>query len=686
MPEPELRPLYQLARLYGVETYYRDVAGETRPAAPPTLLSVLRALGAPITGLADVPDALRERREEKWRRCCRPVVVAWDGEPAQLELSLPAPSSEGPVDCAVELENGAKRHWTFDLTSSPVAREAVVEGVNYAVRVLTLPADLPRGYHTVRVAAGRQRGESLLIRAPRQVHHFSDETTGRVWGAFIPLYSLHTKDSWGAGNFTDLGHLLRWTQELGGAFIGTLPLLATFLNEPFDPSPYAPASRLFWNEFYLDVTRIPELERCPAALTIAHSPDLQKEIASLRAAPLVDYRHGMAVRRSVLEELARCFFAEDSERQAALRRWVLEHPAAADYARFRAVTDRRREGWPVWPDRLRDGLLEDGDFDPEAERYHLYTQWTAEEQLQALAAETRKNGPGMYLDFPLGVHGAGYDVWRERDAFVMSASTGAPPDALFEQGQDWGFPPMHPERIREQGYRYYIACLRHHLKHAGVLRLDHVMGLHHLFWIPPGMNAREGIYVRYRSAEFYAVLALESHRSKTAIVGEDLGTVPPYVRADMSRHGLHRMYVLPFEIDADNAAPRPVPDGAAVSLNTHDMPPFAASLGAPGHQDRTVLGDFLRREGLLETGADDAASLAGACLAYLAASEAPLVLVNLEDLWQETEPQNVPGTGADAPNWRRKARYGFEEFAHMPEVVETLRQVNRLRGRVKAGG
>jgi 4-alpha-glucanotransferase len=335
---------------------------------------------------------------------------------------------------------------------------------------------------------------------------------------------------------------------------------------------------------------------------------------------------------------------------------------------------------------MRDGLLREGDYDPETERYHLYAQWAAEEQLQALAAETRKNGSGMYLDFPLGVHGAGYDVWREREAFVMSASTGAPPDALFEDGQDWGFPPLHPERIREQGYSYYIACLRHHLRHAGVLRLDHVMGLHHLYWIPPGMSAREGIYVRYRSAEFYAVLALESRRYKTAVVGEDLGTVPPYVRADMSRHGLHRMYVLPFEIDTESATLRAVPDDAVASLNTHDMPPFTAFLGAPGEENRSALSVFLRREELLEAGADDAASLTGACLTYLAASKAPLVLVNLEDLWQETAPQNVPGTGVDAPNWRRKARYGLEEFTQMPGVVKTLHHINDLRGPGKAGG
>lgn len=615
----------------------------------------------------------------------KPVAVVRDGEPAFLELRVTSAQTDSPADCTMVLENGEELHWTSDLAFLPALRSAVIEGVTYIVKGLYLPPGLPYGYHRLRINLRNRSCETLLIVAPRQAYTPNAEQN-RLWGVFIPLYSLHSEKSWGAGNLTDLENLIRWVKAAGGNFVGTLPLLPTFLNEPFDPSPYAPVSRLFWNEFYLDITKIPELPRCPEALDLLGSPEFQKELTSLRTSPLVDHRRGAALRRTVLEALARCFFSGDSQRQAALSWWSREHPSVQDYARFRAATDRRHEGWPLWPERMREGALSEGDYDPEAERYHLYVQWLTCEQFRALSTQARQNGPGLYLDFPLGAHSAGYDVWRERAVFAMEASTGAPPDALFEQGQDWGFRPLHPERIREQGYRYYIACLRHHLRHAGILRLDHVMGLHHLFWIPPGFSAREGLYVRYHADEFYAILSLESHRHRAVIIGEDLGTVPPYIRTEMARYRLQRMYVLPFEIAEPPRVLRAVPAEAAASLNTHDMPPFASFWASVEENTRAALSAFLHKEGWLKTPSAGAESAVRACLAYLAASNARIILVNLEDLWQETAPQNVPGTGPDFPNWRRKARYPLELFTRMPKVLETLQAINSLRKRGAAGG
>jgi len=686
MAEKRVRLLQQLARLYGVQTVYYDALGGRRQVAPHSLLAALRALGAPVTGPADVPGALRERRQEAWRRCCEPVTVVWDAGPAHLELRLPAGQAEGRAVCRLELENGNTRCWTCEPARLPVSRAAEVEGVRYVVTRLVLPSGLPWGYHRFTLALPTGGGESLVVVAPRQAYPFPAGRPARTWGVFIPLYALHSARSWGAGDLTDLEALLRWVGELGGGLVGTLPLLPTFLDEPFDPSPYAPVSRLFWNEFYLDVTRIPELERCPEAQQLLSSPAFLKDLAALRAAPLVDYRRGMAAKRRLLEHLARCCFAGDSERQAELRRWAAAYPAVEDYSRFRAAVEYRRATWPRWPARMRSGVLREGDYEPDAARYHLYVQWVAHEQMQALAAETRRSGPGLYLDLPLGVHGAGYDVWRERAAFALEAAAGAPPDAFFSQGQDWGFPPLHPERIREQGYRYYIACLRHHLRHAGVLRLDHVMGLHRLFWIPRGLTAREGVYVHYHAEEFYAILALESHRHRTLLVGEDLGTVPRYVRTAMARHKVHRTYVLPFELPPPpGKTSRPVPADAVASLNTHDTPPFAAFWLGRGAAGQEAVLKSLRRKGWLPSSADDTGAVLGACLAYLAASRARIVLVNLEDLWLETAPQNVPGTGEAYPNWRRKARYPFEALCRMPEVLEILQIIDHLRRKWNGG-
>jgi 4-alpha-glucanotransferase len=278
---------------------------------------------------------------------------------------------------------------------------------------------------------------------------------------------------------------------------------------------------------------------------------------------------------------------------------------------------------------------------------------------------------------------------------------GAPPDAFFTRGQAWGFPPLHPERAREQGHRHLIACLRHHLEQAGALRIDHIMGLHRLFWVPKGMEPRDGVYVRYPAEELYSILCLESHRHRSLIVGENLGTVPAYVNRALARHGILGMYVAQYATTAKVAmALRPVPSRSVASINTHDMPPFAAFWRGLDIGDRRALGlltqrgaererqrrqalkrslvSFLRRQGWLR-GSASAFSVLRACLAHLAASPARLLLVNLEDLWLETKPQNVPGTVDERPNWRRKARHSLEALCQMPQVADTLREIDRLR-------
>jgi 4-alpha-glucanotransferase len=489
--------------------------------------------------------------------------------------------------------------------------------------------------------------------------------------------------------------------------IATLPLLASFLNNICEPSPYLPASRLLWNEFYLDVYKVPELQGCPSVRNFLESSSFQKDIESLRRAPLVDYHHHMALKRRVLEELCRCFFAEPSRRQDDLRYFTKVNSSVEDYARFQAACEKQRRPWRSWPQPLRDGVLKETDYDDANRRYHLYVQWLTHRQMDSVSQNARGKGVQLYLDLPVGVHPDSYDVWREQPSFIPDASAGAPPDAVFTNGQDWTFPPLHPERIREQGYRYVIAYLRHHFRHAGMLRIDHVMGLHRLFCIPNGMGASRGVYLRYRAEELYAILSLESHRNKTVIVGEDLGTVPPYVRRAMRKHGLGRMYVVHYELASGHRKGLPpISRDSVTSLNTHDMPPFASFWQDLDIEERLGLGlldkagvrrekknfanmkktliAFLQGRGWLQERRENMIDVLKACLSFLAASRTRMVLVNLEDLWQETRPQNMPSTRAECPNWQRKARYTLEEFCKMPQVIETLRTVNELRKRVQA--
>jgi 4-alpha-glucanotransferase len=697
--------LYKLAELSGAQLSYWDVTGQQRHAAPEALVPVLRAMGAPLEKIDDAPAALWEQKQALWREPLEPVTVAWLGatEPdAFLTLRVPHDQAGRSAEFVLRLETGEERCWACVPNDLPVTASADHEGIPATARRLALPPDLPPGYHRLHVELSGRTAQSTVLAAPVRAYEHPERVPGTNWGVFLPLYALHTEKSWGAGDFGDLEKLIEWVNSLGGGIVATLPLLAAFLDEPFEPGPYSPASRLFWNEFYLDLSRVPELAQSSAARQMVGSAAFQQEVAELRAVPLVDYRRQMQLKRRVLQELMRTLFARSSARRQEFETFIAGRPQLEDYARFRAVGEQRRGPWPTWPTALRDGTIREGDYDEEARRYHLYAQWLVDEQLHGLAERAGVAGPGLYLDLPLGVNPDSYDVWREREAFATGMAAGAPPDPFFAKGQNWGFPPLQPRQIRKQGYRYVAGYIRHHMRLAGVLRIDHMMGLHRLFWIPHGMDASKGVYVQYAADELYAVYCLESHRHRCALVGEDLGTVPPEVPPAMARHNVRRMYVLQYGIQPEHDGHiNPVIPGSVASANTHDMPPFAAFLQGLDIQDRVDLGvldpgvaeherrsrqalvdamiRFFEREGWLRDSREPQAILR-ACLKFMSAGPAMVVLTNLEDLWLETQPQNVPGTWRERPNWRRRAKYALEALRQLPEVLETLREMDRVTG------
>jgi 4-alpha-glucanotransferase len=699
MPRPASgSPLLQLAHHYGIQTAYVDVTGRERPASPETLLHVLKVFGAPLEKVSEARAALRERIQEERRRGLAPAHVFWEGGPGAVLLRLPARQARGPFQCRLLREDGSEQRWDGRLDVLKETERARVGRSVQVVKQLDLPGRLPLGYHQLTLESAGGTFQTLLLSAPLRA--YPGEGDDRTWGVFVPPYALHSQHSWGCGDFSDLSTLLDWTASLGGSVVGTLPLLAAFLEEPCEPSPYSPVSRLFWNELYLDVTRAPELEHCEPARAFMRSSAFVEEWLLVRNAPEVQYCQVAALKRRVLAELARTFFQAPSERHAAFERFLREEPQVKDYAAFRAVHERRREPWCRWPAPLREGTVGPDNYDQDSYRYHLYVQWLAAEQMQALSAKSRQLGPGTYLDLPLGVHADGYDTWRERQAFARGVSGGAPPDIVFPRGQNWGFSPLHPEGIRAAGYRYVRAYVHKQMQLAGILRIDHIPSFHRVFWVPYGLEASEGVYVRYPADELYALFNLESHRHRTRLVGEDLGTVPQEVHEAMDRHGFHRMYVIEYELQTEKGKALPeAPANSAASVNTHDMPPFAAywqgqdvdlrrelklidePTANKARQERQAmreaLEDFLRQRELLGKSAEGEDVLRG-CLRYLASGPARLLLVTLEDLWGETRPHNVPSTSTEYPNWRRKTRYSLEEIEQVPAVRELLAEVNSL--------
>jgi 4-alpha-glucanotransferase len=638
-----LENLRRIAAARGVQPEFIDSAGIRREASPETLSAMLELLGG--EEIHKLP----------------PVIVCWDGKPRSVEWS-------GSVRSAL-------------LTSAEGEEKRQAIAVFQKRGAFTLPS-LAFGYYDLTVKSGKRQYRSLVISAPTKAY----APRGlRAFGVFVPMYALRSKRSWGAGDFTGWRQFCdvitrRSSAEMAAA---TLPLLGAFIDKwKCEPSPYSPATRLFWNEFYLDVARVPEFAASRSAQRKFHSARFQQQLAMLRQSGYVDYAKEMRLKRELLERLCQEFFDSGSPRRGEFESFLKRSPDLLCYAAFRAACEKRRESWQHWPERMRQGALRNGDYDAQVQRYFMFVQWLAQGQMDDLLAHCRERAVRFCLDLPLGVNPDGYDVWANQDLFVHGASVGAPPDSFFTKGQDWRFPPLHPARLRQHGYRYFINYISFQMRHTGLLRIDHVMGLHRLWWVPRGASASDGAYVRYNAEDLYAILCLESHRHKTMLVGENLGTVPPEVNQSMKRHCFRGMYVAQYEErDDSRAALSDPPRECVASLNTHDMPMWAAhwrGLDIADRQDlglltaqqareerrrrarrRKALETFLRRRKVLN-GPATARSVFQAIVAFLSKSKAEIVMVNLEDLWLETRPQNTPGTSTERINWRRKASHTLE--------------------------
>jgi 4-alpha-glucanotransferase len=689
--------LHCLADLYGIKTIYLDMNGSPVIASEESLLAVLNALGAEVSRIDDIPAAVRAKRQQYWQRIIEPVAVVWNDETPHIDVRFPASVMGSVVKASIKLETGEEKTFEWRPDESSVIDSTLNEGTQYVSLRLNLSEHLPLGYHKITIDSSERTKESLVISAP--VKACQPEEGTKIWGVFLPLYALHTSRSWGAGDLSDLEAFLEWISGLGGQLAGTLPLLPSFFDDETGPGPYMPASRLFWNEFYLDINRIPELEGCPPAKSLMNSAGYQKAIEKLRSSSMVDYKYQLFLKRKILEEMTDYFFNDKPGRFAQFKNTLEQNPQMEDYAAFRAAGDINGINWHQWPDRMSGGNLQRGDYPEKHKQYHLYTQWLAREQISSVFKKASQYHIQVYSDLPVGVHPYSYDVWRERDTFVPEINGGAPPDPVFTSGQNWHFPPLHPDKTREQGYRYVIQILRHQLEHSGMLRLDHMMNFHRLFWIPEGMENREGVYVSYPAEELYAILTLESYRHRSIIIGEDLGIVPPEVRPMMEKHGIYRMYVGQYELITENRIGK-VPEKAVASLNTHDMFPFASFWQEQDINQRKALGivkatgaqkeieqrlriknaliGYMREKGLNICASQDIRVMLKAILDFLAISPTFALLVNLEDLWLETEPQNIPGTQSNR-NWSHKARYSLEEFSILPEVVDILKEIDRER-------
>jgi len=630
----ELRALRSLATAMGVYTRYTDGLGRRVKVAPETLVRVCAALGAPVAQPGDAPQALRALRATRDPGRLPPVLVAWNGALA------PVPVGEGSARAVLRLEDGA---------AAPLASSAAG---------LRAP-QLPPGYHRLTVERSGITQTCTVIAAPVQAWHRPG--SDRSWGIGTHLAALRSARSRAVGDVRDLEATCRWVRASGGDLVTLLPIGPTFNRDSPEPSPYSPVSRLFWSELILDLGSAHRPTPAPPTLDVT-AADAEVRLA-LEGRPAPDPAH-------LDEELVR-------------------------YARFRGAQARLGKNWRDWPSLARAGRLRDAHVDPAEVRFHLLAQTLARQQLHDLRGRLDVEGLRLGLDLAVGVHPDGYDPWSRQHLFLDGMSVGAPPDGGFPSGQDWGFSPVLPGASRREGHRYLADTIAHQMGLAGVLRVDHVMALMRLYWIPHGFGLHEGTYVSYPAEELFAILVLESHRHRCEVVGENLGTVPREIDEALPRHRIWGMYLAQFQASEDAQVAPPGPTDVAL-VGTHDTPTFAGWLAVNDVAERVhyrLLAaqavpsvEKERRRATrrlakrLGQRVNDAPALFAALLEWLGGSESPLVIPWLEDFWLEDIRVNLPGTrSSERPNWQRPMRLLLDEVFTNREIDELLGRLHRAR-------
>jgi 4-alpha-glucanotransferase len=715
-------PLDTLADRFGIEASYRDASGKIQKTSGETKRLLVSAMGVDAGSDAAFAEAIQRMERDAWDRMLQPTyVVSVDrAQPVAIELSLtlePFPTAQAStIDWILSLEEGGEKQGHAEIQSLPLVEEHEFGGRRFERRTLSLGGDIPAGYHHLKINGGS--AETLLIATPgRCWAPASMNEDRRLWGVSAQLYLLRSDANWGIGDFGDLRRFVEGLAKRGAGIVGLNPLHAMFLDNPEHASPYSPASRLFLNVLYIDVTEVPDFANCKDAMRLIESSEFQEKLQKCRSSELVDYTHITELKLPVLRLLFRHWNSSASvdrnsfetfrkQRGEALEQSCVFHALRQKFAN----QDPPLRDWRSWPEEYRRPdsaevaafAIEHGD----EVTFMAWMEWLADLQLASAATAAKKMEIGLYRDMAVGADITGVETWSNQSAIVSGAHVGAPPDIFNPAGQDWGLPPFSPRVLQEEGYRGFIELIRANMRYAGALRIDHVMALQHLYWVPKSRSPREGAYVSYPIEDLVGILALESQRNRCMVVGEDLGTVPDGFRERMAKANILSYRVLFFEQNPKTGAfrkPEAYPKLSVAVASNHDLPTIRAwwegsdiSLrerlrlfpdprGADEERtqrarDRSQLLRALSQQGLLGKNEEPSLdALVPLVHAFLARSCSLLALAQVDDIAGEIDPVNLPGS-LDYPNWRRRLSVTIAELFEGPRINELAEIFARERG------
>ncbi|MFC3093563.1 4-alpha-glucanotransferase [Alteromonas sediminis] len=714
--------LQSLVAMRGIETEYVDAWGEPATISTLSQEKLLGALGLDTSNEESIAAALDAHHRKHWQRVLAPVTVVRSNQAFSFTISLPIQHVNDQVVAEISCEDGSQHQFAFTPVEGKLLASTTLDEHEYQLYEILLPDDIcskiAMGYHSVSIASDSYNAQPMrFIVAPETCYKPEIIKQGKkAWGLSVQLYCLRSQNNWGIGDFGDLKKLVADSAQRGADFIGLNPIHALYPADPEACSPYGPSSRRWLNYLYIDVTAIEGYDS-PAVQAIVQSDDFQTRLAHSRAAEWVDYASVTAIKLEALtalfEQYNAKYLTKNTRQNKAFKAFVAEGGESLEmlavYDALQAdlkQSGKESWGWPVFPDDLNEfqkpAVAKFKKAHAKNVKFYLFLQWQAALQLEDAQAEAERVGMtiGLYRDLAVGVSEGSAEIWGNKDLYCTQASVGAPPDILGPLGQNWGLPPMDPEKLYDQQYQPIIDLFSANMASSGALRIDHVMALLRLWWVVKGDDAKEGGYINYPVDDLLGILALESQRNQSLVIGEDLGTVPEAIRSKLADNGIYSYRVFFFEQAEDGGffSPSHYPEQSMATLTTHDMPTLIgfwhcldlelgkelglypteeilSVLYKDRHKNKQAILDTLHGHGSVGSDVGSDVNVTGMTTAlnygmqiHMATGSSALLSLQLEDWLQMDKPVNIPGTFREYPNWKRKLSRNLEDIFDDPQI------------------
>ena len=723
--------LQKLVEMRGIESNYIDAWGKPATIADSSKAKLLNALGYETSNESAVLEQVRQDTVAYWQSVLDPVQVIRQSQAINFAMRLPIELVNDSFLLCLTTEEGKQFTQNVVPVDTQLINVAEIDDIEYQEYAINFPQTLPDGYHTLQLfVEGDEQpvAQMRVIMAPDACHIPERVASGKKsWGLSVQLYCVRSESNWGIGDFSDLSRLIVDAAATGADFIGLNPIHALYPANPDACSPYGPSSRRWLNFLYLDVTQLEGYDH-PSVQAIVNAPDFQQQLAEARDVDYVDYAKVAYLKLRVLTALfdvyQSTYLQSKTPQREAFNTFVEEGGESLDMlAVYDVMQEHLKElgepswGWPVFPNKFKEyhkpEVAKFAKKNKTRVQFYQFLQWQAAQQLEAAnqAAVDAGMTIGLYRDLAVGVSEGSAEIWGNKDLYCVDASVGAPPDVLGPLGQNWGLPPMDPKRLYEQAYQPIIDLFSSNMASAGALRIDHVMALLRLWWVPKDDHARDGGYVYYPVDDLLGILALESHRNQSLVIGEDLGTVPEEIRGKLADNGIYSYRVFFFEQAEDGGffSPSHYPVQSMSTLTTHDMPTLIGfwhcldlelgkSLGlyptdeiletlyTSRHKDKQEILNSLHGHHSVseEVGRDvDYTGMTQALnfglQTHMATGSSALLSLQLEDWLQMDKPVNIPGTFDEYPNWRRKLTRNLEDIFRDSNLRDLANRLTQAR-------